>query len=118
MNDNHSSRSSGESFFSGLVMGAILGAGLVYFLTTTEEGKKIQGQLKEKGGDTLDNLKNLVDEVEKKGEEFKEKAHQFQAQLADKVKDTSEDGLSQIERLRERGRQAVKFFTRNGKPLS
>lgn len=115
MADNHPQEG---NFFSGLIVGAVLGAGLFYFLTNTEEGKKVQKQVQKKGEDALDNLKNLVDEVEQKGEEFKEKAQQFQVQLEEKVKDNTQEGLSQIERLRDRGRKAVRLFTRNGKPLS
>lgn len=42
--DEQSNR--GHNFFSGLVLGAIIGAGLYYFLTATQEGKKIKQQLK------------------------------------------------------------------------
>lgn len=113
-----------NNFFSGLVLGALLGAGFFWFLTSTEEGKKVKKQLKEKSQDTLDNLSDIVAELEEKGEEFKQKAKEIQAELEEKVGDVKEEvvgeakvGLSQIEKLRERGRKAVKFFTRNGKPL-
>jgi len=112
MNENNKS---GESFLTGLVLGIILGAGFVYFLSSTEEGKVIKKRLKEKTGDALDNLKELIEEIEEKGEEFKKKAVEIQKQIEEK---TSQSNFSSIEKLRERGRRAIRFFTRNGKPLT
>ncbi len=108
-----------NNFFSGIVFGALIGAGLFYFLTSTEEGKKIRQQIKRKGEDALDDLKDLAADLEEKGEAFKEKAQAVENQLAEKVGEVKEEGLEQIEKLREQGRQAVgKFFTRNGRPLT
>lgn len=105
----------GENFLTGLVLGAILGAGFFYFLTSTEEGKKVKKRLAEKSEDVLDSLADLIGEIEEKGEEFKKKAQGIQVELEEKA---ALPALSQIEKLRERGRRAVKFFTRNGKPLA
>jgi len=112
MNDNNHGS---ESFLTGLVLGVILGAGLVYFLTSTEEGKRAKEKLTEKSEDLLGNLTDLVREVEERGEEFKKKAQEIQAEIEGK---TVAPTLSQIEKLRERGRRAIKFFTRNGRPLA
>lgn len=100
-----------NSFLPGVVFGAIIGAGLYYFLTATEKGKEVQKQLKEKGEDALDNLEELVDEIENKGEEFREKAIEVQEKLADKI------GETKIDQLRERGQKAIRFFKKNGKSL-
>jgi len=113
-------------FLSGLVLGALIGAGLVYFLTSTEEGKKVKKQLKKKGKDTLDNLAETISEFEEKGEEFRKKAEKLQAALEEKTKDIREEvgeeakeQLTHIDKLRERGRKATKkFFTKNGKSLA
>ena len=107
--------SSVSNFLNGLVLGAILGAGAYYFLTSTEEGKKVKKRLQEEGKDLLGDLTDLVEEVEEKGEEFKEKAQEVQKQLEEK---TAKPALLQIEKLQDRGRRALKYFTRNGKPLS
>lgn len=114
-----------HNFFTGLVLGALAGAGLYYFLTSTKEGKKIKQQLREKSEDVLDNLVDLVADIELKGQEFKEKAKLVQNQLEQKAKsiegEVTEEAKSQLARikeLRERGRKAAQFFTRNGKPLS
>lgn len=124
MNDSdcHCGRNNG--FFSGLLFGALITGGLVYFLTSTKKGKEIKKQLREKGEDALDYLADLVDEVEEKGKQFKDKAKAVQTELEEKasslkqeVVKEAQEGLSQIDQLQERGRQAVKFFTRNGKPL-
>lgn len=121
MSDNENP---GCNFFKGLIFGAVLGAGLYYYLTVTEEGKKVQKKLKEKSQDVVDNLTDLVEEVEERGEEFKKKANKIQLELEEKaegvkteVSKEAKKGLSTIEELRERGRRAAKAFTRNGKPL-
>ena len=94
------------NFLTGLVLGALAGAGLFYFLTSTKEGKKIKEQIEEKGSDVLDELQDLITDLEEKSLEFKEKAN------------GAEVAISQIEKLRDRGRSAVKSFIRNGKPLT
>jgi len=113
-------------FFQGLIMGALIGAGAFYFLTQTKEGEKVRQQLKEKSEEVLDNLGELVEDFEAKGEEFRTRAKEIQTQLEEKTKDVSkeiveeaQEKLGHIEQLRERGRKASKkFFVRNGKPLT
>lgn len=114
-----------HNFFTGLILGAAIGAGLYYFLTSTKEGKKIKSRLEEKGKDVLNDLTGLVEEIEEKGQVFKQKAKEVQFQLEQKAKsmegkvvDEVKEQLIHIKELRERGRQAAKSFTRNGKPLS
>ena len=111
MSENNNS---GESFWTGLVLGIILGAGFVYFLSSTEEGKVIKKRLKEKTGDVLDNLGELIEEIEEKGKEFKEKAAEIQKQLGEK---TNKANFSSIKKFRQKGRRLVRFFTRSGKSL-
>ncbi len=114
-------------FFQGLIIGALLGAGVYYWLTQTKEGEKIKRQLKKKGEEALDNLGELVEDFEVKGEEFRAKAEEIiQAKLEAEVEkatggeaEKAQKKLTHIERLRKRGRVASKkFFTRNGKPLT
>jgi len=114
-----------SSFFRGLILGALIGAGAYYFLTSTEEGKKVKEKLKKQGENALDNLGEIVNELEEKGEEFKEKAKKLQKELEEKsknvggeIKEEVEEKLTEIESLRERGRKAARSFTRNGKPLA
>lgn len=91
-------------------MGVLVGAGLYYYLSATEEGKKLHRKVRQK---TLEGLGELVDEIEKKGQEFKKKAQQVQ----DKLGKETDQQLDHIKQLRERGRRAVNFFTSKGKPL-
>jgi gas vesicle protein len=122
MSDNtHSS----DSFLTGLILGALLGAGALYFLSSTEEGKKVKKQLAEGSGDVLDNLADLVNDIEEKGQEFEKKAEQVKGLLEEKVGETTttvveevKDDLTQIKKLQERGRRAIKYFLKDGKPLS
>tara|TARA_Y100000310_G_scaffold301392_1_gene337861 strand:- start:234 stop:599 length:366 start_codon:yes stop_codon:yes gene_type:complete len=121
MSDNNHS-GSGANYFRGLLTGALLGAGLYYFFTSTKEGQQLGKQIKEKGRETLD---DLIQEVEVRGAEFKVKAKQIQAQLEEKaqslqteVAEEAREQLAHIDVLRERGREAAHSFTRNGKSLS
>lgn len=121
MSENDNSLS---NLVTGLVLGAIAGAGFYYFLTQTEEGEKVKKVLREKGEDVLNDLTGIVEDIEDKGEEFKEKAQTVQDELSQKAESLKEgvvgevkEGLSQIEELRERGRKAAKFFLHNGKSL-
>lgn len=110
-------------FLTGLVLGALIGAGLAFFLVSDEETKK---KLKKKGKIALDNLADIISELEEKGGEFKRKAKRLQAELEEKTKDVQEGAseevevqLAHIEKLRERGREATRrFFTRAGKKVA
>lgn len=126
MSDQCQCRGNGKGFLQGLVAGAVIGAGIYYYLTQTEEGKKIKVHLKEKGEKALDDLGEMVSELEEKGNEFKQKAKEVQEELEEKAKDVKEEvateakeKLEQIEELREKGQSlAKKFFTKNGKSLA
>jgi polyhydroxyalkanoate synthesis regulator phasin len=115
-----------DGFLNGLILGALFGAGAVYFLTSTEEGKKIKKDLQEKGKDALENLADLISEVEERGGEFKQRAKTIQAQLEEKAKslqvrvaEEAQEQLAHIDTLRERGREVSKrFFTKGGRTLA
>lgn len=108
----------GSNFLTGLVFGTLAGAGLFYFLTATKEGKKIKGQIEEKGSEALDELQDLMADLEEKSAEFKDKAVKVEEALEDRATAGADVAISQIEKLRQRGRHAVKSFVRNGKPLA
>ncbi|MCJ7804342.1 hypothetical protein MUP35_01220 [Patescibacteria group bacterium] len=116
----------GGSFLRGLVAGAVLGIIAVWFLNQTEKGKEIKKEIKEKSGDALGNLTELIKDLEDKGQEFKKKVVQVKEEFEEKAKDFRQDvveeakmGLSRIEELEEKGHKAAqKFFTRRGKSLS
>ena len=123
MSDDHGS---GGNFFRGLVAGAVLGAVAVWFLNSTKKGQEVKEEIKQKGEETLDNLKNLVENLEEKGEEFKKQVNKVKENLEEKVKDVrkevveqAKEGLAKVEELEEKGHKAAqKFFTRQGKKLS
>jgi Flp pilus assembly protein TadB len=111
----------GNNFLNGLVFGALIGAGLAFFLASDEKTKK---KLKRKGRATLENLGELVAEVEEKGKKFSQEAQKVKAELEEKAKSgelgkETREKLAHIDKLRERGRKATgRFFTRSGKKLS
>lgn len=115
-----------NSLWPGLVLGVLIGAGVVYYLTSTDEGKKVKEKLKKKGEDALGGLGEIISELEEKGEEFKKKAKQIQDKLEEEAKDVKEGvaeeaqkKLDYIEELCRRGRRVTKrSFTRNGKNLA
>jgi len=114
------------NFFPGLIFGMMAGAGLVWFFTKTKEGQKMSGKFKEKSIDKLENLSKLIEDIEKKGMEFKKKVEEVKTEIKEKfelneeeVNDVSKEKLSKIENLQQRGRLvSKKFFTKNGKSLS
>ena len=116
----------GGCYLQGLIMGALIGAGLYYFLTSTKEGEKVKKILKEEGEGALGDLAKLTTDLEKKGEVFRTEVNRLQTELEERVEGGSEEEvveaenkLNHIDYLRERGRRATKkFFVRNGKTLS
>ena len=115
-----------NNFIKGIITGAVIGAGLVWFLNLTEKGKEVKKEIKNKSEDILDNLSDLVQDFEEKGQEFKEKVIQIKKDFEEKAKDFRQDiieegkmGLDRVEELEEKGHKAAKkFFTRKGKSLS
>lgn len=98
-----------NNFFSGLIWGVILGAGAYWFLTKTEEGKRIKSQLQEKAEGALDELGEIAAELEEKGEEFSQKIGEFQEKLEEKIPSTEKP---------KKEKPIKKFFTKNGRKLT
>lgn len=103
-----------NNFTLGVLLGAIVGAGVVYLLTT-EEGKKISKKIKKEAGPFLE---DLVSDLEEKSEELAAKAEEVKEEVAERIEDAKEtvseevgekldESLSRIAQLQERGRQAV-----------
>lgn len=119
----------GNGFFSGILLGGLLGAALV-FLYGTKEGKKIKDELIKKGREVIDDLPDVVRDLEKQGEEFAQKAEEVKDKLEEKAREFSSEAkekidssLSHIEEAQKRGREAAAtvrkhFFVRKGKKLS
>ncbi len=62
MSDHHH-HNNGSGFLNGLVLGAILGAGLVFFLGT-KRGKELAEEVKEKGLSVFDDFEEVFSEIE------------------------------------------------------
>lgn len=124
MNEEVRNEKNGSGFVIGFVLGAMAGAVLL-FLFGTEKGKKLKEELQKKGKFSFKNLKELLEEFEERGTEFKKKAGEMTKKLekkvesqAPEVKKAAEKGLTHIKKLQERGRKiAGRFFKRNGKSL-
>jgi gas vesicle protein len=58
---NNDSNKSGGNFFSGFIIGALVGAAVVFFLGT-KKGKKLLKVISEEG---MDNLNNLIEKADK-----------------------------------------------------
>lgn len=122
---SHKDQDQGSNFFSGLLLGAIVGAGLIWFLTKTKDGVRIGKEVKEKTEDGLVKLADLIGDIEEKGEEFKQKVQVVQKEIKEKAEsfkgalsgDQKQD-LSKIDELKARGFKTKKFFTKHGKPLA
>jgi gas vesicle protein len=115
-----------NGFFKGLFLGAIIGAGAYYFLTSTKEGKKIKTKIALKTDEALGDLTETITDFEKKAEKFKNMALDVQKDLNEKArfvegeaKEEIKKKIQEISDLKSRGKQASKvFFTKNGKSLS
>ncbi|HUW21296.1 MAG TPA: YtxH domain-containing protein [Candidatus Bathyarchaeia archaeon] len=118
----------GNGFFSSFILGALVGAVLV-FLFGTDEGKKIKDQLAQKGKELVDDLPEMISDLEKQGQEFVEntgdvrrKLEAKARELSPKVKKEVEKSLSNIEEAQGKGHTITAafrkhFFTRRGKRL-
>ena len=122
-----------SSFLEGLMVGAVLGVGGYLFLQS-DQGKKIQKELKKKAepylediGDLLEDLKDQSNDLIEKAEEVKntleDKIEEGKEQAEDILTDKLESSLSHIEVLQERGREATatirkKFFKNIKKPAN
>ena len=114
-----SQEQSSHNFFSGLVTGAVLGLGAYFFLTSTKEGKEISRKIKDKSGQALADLGDLVEDLEDKGEEFRHQARETQEKVGEKIEQIEKNfDQKEIEKIQTRGRQmAARFFTRKGKTV-
>jgi len=118
--------SQGNNFIRGLITGAAIGAVLIWFLNSTEKGREVKEEIRDKSEEALDNLSDLVQDLEEKGQDFKKKVMNIKDDLEKKVKDFRQDikeegkmGLERIEEIEEKSHKAAqKFFTRKGKKLS
>jgi len=114
-----SQKQSSPVFFSGLITGAVLGVGAYFFLTSTKEGKEIGQKIKARSSQALDDLGNLVEDLEDKGEELRHQVRETQVKVKEKIGQIGEDfNQKEIEKIQARGRQmATRFFTRKGKAV-
>lgn len=102
-----------SSFSSGFFLGAILGAAGI-FLFASKKGKKLREYLREHGQGILEDLEEIYEEVQEK--EFTQgKIDAPKAQI--QPEPGKEKDLGHIKKLQERGRDAVRFFKRDGKAL-
>jgi len=142
MCDCHDDKKS--NFLTGLVAGALVGVGIYYFFTNTDQGRKLGKQIKNKSEDLADDFGDLVKDIEDKSQDFQKKAIRLEKQIKEDVVEKAEDlqegvvekladikeGIGEqishlaeindeVVKLQEKGRQAAgKFFSRQGKPIS
>ncbi len=108
-------RQSGNGFWFGLFFGGLLGA-LIIYLLGTKEGKKLAENLKDKGGDLLDQLSEEIEDLEGKAVEVKEK-------IGGQAMDKLDEALVKLEEKQDLAREATsnfrkRFFRKNGKKLT
>lgn len=63
MNEHHHYHKEGSGFINGLILGALVGAGLVFFLGT-KRGRELIDELTGKGLSIIDDFEALFDELE------------------------------------------------------
>lgn len=103
-----------NNFLTGVLLGALVGAGAAYFLTT-DEGKKITKKIKKEAGPLFE---DLVSDLEEKSKDLAEKAEEVKEEVVEKLEEVKEnfpievqekldESLGRIEKLQERGRKAI-----------
>lgn len=119
-------------FFLGFFLGGLFGAILI-FIWGTKEGKKIAKQLLEKGNLLEDELKEKIETIKDKGEEFLTEANQVKEKVdrqiakskkgvGKKIKKEINSALIKIESIGGKSAQISanikkNYFKKNGKPL-
>ena len=122
-----SKKQNADGFFKGFLLGALIGAGVVYF-SATEEGKKNKEKIKKKGLEILKDLDKIADDLEDKGTNWVKKVEDFSHQAkdkaelySDKTKEKIAQSLDNIGIIQQRGRQladeARRYFTKDGRSL-
>lgn len=122
-----------NGLLEGIVLGAIVGIGVYYFLGT-DEGEKLQKTFKKKASPYLDEAADVLEELKDQSTDLLEKAQEVKEtleekfedkkeQIEDVVSDKLESSLSHIEELQERGREATatirkRFFKNTKKPAA
>ena len=96
-----------------------MGLGAYFFLTRTEEGRKVGRQIKDTGSQAVDELAEMVEDLEEKSQALRSQAAAVQVKIKQRVESVS-DNLDKegIEEIQQRGRKLVnRFFTRNGQSV-
>lgn len=106
-----------ESLLTGLLLGLIIGGGIFYFLTATDEGKKVKKKLIKKGKEALEELGDLVEEIEENKGKLEQKAKETQEQIVKKIESLEEKKDSLVNKIEKEKRKFARFFKRNGRPL-
>jgi len=113
------------NFFTGLVLGSLLGAAAYYYLKETAQGQKTAQKIKAGADQAIGNIGDLVDDLENQKDELGQKTEQIGRELDEKLKQVKKEitaeaqaGLEQINELQERGRKIAKYFTHRGRPVN
>lgn len=96
-----------KSYFQGLFIGGLLAAGAT-FLFGTEKGKKIRKTWDKKGRNFLEELLNLIEEIEEKGEKAIGKAEEVKEEISEKVQTAKKTPSQIVQDIQKRGRRFFK----------
>lgn len=111
--DNDSYHHSDAKFLTGLFVGGIVGALVIFFLGT-KEGKKAGRMLQKKGEDILDDIEGKVGDLEEKGKELLEKGEEIKEKVLAEIEERKDDftqdaakrldtALASVEKVQEKG---------------
>lgn len=104
-------KSAQSSFFSGIIIGSVLGALAALFLT--EDRDQLAKDIKKKG-------KQILRELPKVIEDFEEKGERVSADIVEKAEEVieSSQGNEPMKSLGKKGRDLTRrFFSRSGKKI-
>lgn len=104
-------------FFLGVFIGGLIGAAVIFFLGT-KEGKRTGRILGDKGKDFLDDIKDRIGDLEKKGESLVKQGQEIKDDVVERMTDKKEeisastterldDALAHIQKMQEHGSETT-----------
>lgn len=124
MNDDHHSD---FKFVSGIFVGGLVGALVVFFLGT-KEGKRAGKMIQRKGEDILSDIEGKVGDLEEKGRELLERGEEIKEKVLAEIEERKEDfteeaakrldtALAHVEKVQEKGLTSTSTLRKQFKNL-
>lgn len=112
----HEEERRSSSFFNGLTLGAVLGAGF-FFLFGTKKGRKVKARLVKKGKNFWKELEEIIEEIKKDPDFLAKKTKKLTDKIDEKTQQAKVQVGQKVEETKEVVVKAKRFFQKNGRSL-